>query len=103
MFHVILLNFFWCPLPLVFEKDTFTKENICDLIQVGDDPEAVAEAEDEHEEDEHHGDVLVTLVPVAVPSCGRALKLKINHQQGACPVESKSNQSSCFIVCEADL
>ena len=78
MFQVILLNF---PLPLVFVKDTFTKENICDLVQVGDDPEAVAEAEDEHEEDEHHGDVLVPLVPVAVPSCGRALKLKINHQR----------------------
>ena len=86
MFQVILLNF---PLPLVFVKDTFTKENICDLVQVGDDPEAVAEAEDEHEEDEHHGDVLVPLVPVAVPSCGRALKLKINHQQGACRKQVK--------------
>ena len=39
-----------------------------DLVQVGDDPEAVAEAEDENEEDEHHGDVLVPLVPAAVLS-----------------------------------
>ena len=44
------------------------KEHICDLVQVGDDPEAVAEAEDENEEDEHHGDVLVPLVPAAVLS-----------------------------------